>query len=652
MQFKYPEFLYFLSFLLIPVLIHLFQLQRFKKTPFTNVALLQKLVLQTRKSSQLKKWIILATRLLLFTAIVLAFSQPYFSNQKTELKQHNFIYLDNSLSLNTNGEKGNLLQNSIKEIIERTSDKELYSLLTNSNFYKNISSNELKSILLRTVPEAKSRTLEEVFLKIENSKTNKTKTLDNFVLISDFQQNKNLSKINVTNVTSVTSFVKVVNNQENNLSIDSLFIDNQDNNNFLLQITIKNQGIAKNNIPIALQNNSTIFAKQTFSIKENEKKTISFPIQNQKKINGKISLDFQDAFNFDNNHFFTIDSDKKIDVFSIGKNHDFLTKIYSKNEFNFNSSTIQNINYNLLEKQHLIILNELNEIPNTLLVFLQKHLKENKNLVIIPSQKINTNSYNLFFKKLETGSILHLKEDSLRITNINFKNSFYKNVFSKEIKNFQFPIVKSHYQTNFKQTASLVRFENLKNFISELYSKHGKVYWFASSLNIENSNFINSPLIVPIFYNFGKQSSPQPKASYTIGESNLINIPIALNKNQVLAIKNNTSSFIPLQQSFNSKVILETSEQPKANGFYDVTHIKKTVQTVAFNYSNKESSLQFLNLKELLKGHKNLIYSESITDTLQEIKEKNKVTWFWKWFLALAIVSLVFEILILKFFKP
>jgi len=62
--------------------------------------------------------------------------------------------------------------------------------------------------------------------------------------------------------------------------------------------------------------------------------------------------------------------------------------------------------------------------------------------------------------------------------------------------------------------------------------------------------------------------------------------------------------------------------------------------------------LTFLNIKEEIKGNKNLHYSESIAAVLQKNTAKNKVTWLWKWFLALAIVSLVFEILILKFFKP
>ena len=144
MQFKNPEILYFLALLIIPILVHLFQLQKFVKVPFSNVAFLQKLVQQTRKSSRIKKWLILATRLLLFLAIIFAFSQPYISNKKVGLKQHNFIYLDNSLSTNTKGEKGNLLQIAAQEIIENVSEKDVYSLQTNSDFYDNITKTELK----------------------------------------------------------------------------------------------------------------------------------------------------------------------------------------------------------------------------------------------------------------------------------------------------------------------------------------------------------------------------------------------------------------------------------------------------------------------------------------------------------------------------
>ena len=106
MQFKNLEILYFLALLIIPILVHLFQLQKFVKVPFTNVAFLQKIQQETRKSSHIKKWLILATRLLLLSAIIFAFSQPFISNKDYNKKEHTFIYLDNSLSINTKGKKG------------------------------------------------------------------------------------------------------------------------------------------------------------------------------------------------------------------------------------------------------------------------------------------------------------------------------------------------------------------------------------------------------------------------------------------------------------------------------------------------------------------------------------------------------------------
>ena len=42
MQFKNPDILYFLVLLIIPILVHLFQLQKFTKVSFTNVAFFTK----------------------------------------------------------------------------------------------------------------------------------------------------------------------------------------------------------------------------------------------------------------------------------------------------------------------------------------------------------------------------------------------------------------------------------------------------------------------------------------------------------------------------------------------------------------------------------------------------------------------------------
>jgi hypothetical protein len=113
MQFKNPEILYLLILLIIPILVHLFQLQRFVKIPFTNVQFLKNIEQQTRKSARIKKWLILITRMLIFACIIIAFAQPYFSDFSSDKKFNTSIYLDNSFSMQAKGENGELLKSNI-----------------------------------------------------------------------------------------------------------------------------------------------------------------------------------------------------------------------------------------------------------------------------------------------------------------------------------------------------------------------------------------------------------------------------------------------------------------------------------------------------------------------------------------------------------
>ncbi|WP_375240321.1 BatA domain-containing protein [Polaribacter sp.] len=645
MQFKNPEILYFSALLIIPIIVHLFQLQKFVKIPFSNVAFLQKIQQQTRKSSRIKKWLILATRMLLFTAIVFAFSQPYFSNKNIDKKQHNFIYLDNSLSTNTKGEKGDLLKVAAQEIIKNSSLKSSYSLLTNSNFYENISNNELKNVLLKVEKTTKNLDLESILLKLNLNNKNKTNTLNKNILISDFQ---NTYKNEFTNVTQELSLIQLQSSKKNNISIDSVFISNKNNNNFTVNVVINNIGTKQNNVPIALFNKDILVSKQTFPIKENSKKTITFTVKNSLDFSGKTTLTYSDTFGFDNTYYFTLNNNQKTNILSIGNSANFLQKIYTENEFNFSEKSLQNVNYNALKNQQLIILNELKEIPEILKNSLEDFLKNGGNLVIIPNQKTNISSYNLFLKNLKIGSIKNIKKDTLKITSINFKHPIFENVFSKNISNFQYPSVNNHYPIT-GNISSIISFENNTPFISKFINKN--IYFVSSSLDKNSSNFINSPLVVPVFYNIAKASFTYPKLAYNLNEENKIEVKVKASKDEILSITSKKSSFIPLQRAYQNKVVINTTEQPQEAGFYQIKKQDSILKELAFNNPKEESSLQFLNLNDL-KEQKNIITYNSIKDVFTEINKNNEVQWLWKWFLALAIVSLLLEIFILKFYKP
>jgi len=646
MQFKNPEILYFLALLIIPVLIHLFQLQKFVKVPFTNVAFLQKIQQQTRKSSRIKKWLILATRLLLLTALIFAFSQPYFSNKNRLKKQHTFIYLDNSLSTSTKGEKGDLLKVAVQEIIENSAAEGAYSLQTNTDFYKDLNKENLKKILLKVEKTPKKLSLSRVLLQINQENKSKINTLNKSVLISDFQTTY---PEKFTNVTTPFSVVKLEATKKDNLSIDSVFINNKNVNNFTVNVILRNQGPKKNKVPIAIFNREKLISKQSFLIEKDIQKTIAFTIQNASNFLGKVELSFRDTYLHDNQYYFTLNNNQKTPILTIGMNADFLSKIYTKKEFKLTNSLPENVNYNTLQNQQLIVLNELENIPAILTNSLVKFSKNGGTIIIIPNEKTALSSYNQLLKKLNLGTIEPVRKDTLKITDINYAHPLFKNVFSKKVKNFQYPTVQSHYPYSGAHS-KIVSFQNNTAFIGQL--ANSKTYYISSALNKNNSNFLNSPLIVPVFYNFGKLSFKQSKLAYSIDQENTIAIVTKMDKDEILVITKNDASFIPLQQTYQNKVVIKTKEQPIIAGFYAVLKENINIKDLAYNYPKEESLLSFIEVNVIKKTYKNSTISSSIREVFEEINRNNEVHWLWKWFLTLAIVSLLLELLILKFYTP
>ncbi|UJH91833.1 VWA domain-containing protein [Antarcticibacterium sp. 1MA-6-2] len=185
MQFHNPEVLYALFLLVIPVIVHLFQLRKFQRENFTNVKFLKKLSRQTRKSSRLKKWLVLATRLLLLSCIIFAFSRPFFPGEMEVTGEvDTLIYLDNSYSMQAEGQRGKLLERSVQELLESLPNDRSFFLMTNDEIYPEITKADLQNISY----SANNVDFRTVLLRAENYFTRKSTSNKKLLLISDFQQ--------------------------------------------------------------------------------------------------------------------------------------------------------------------------------------------------------------------------------------------------------------------------------------------------------------------------------------------------------------------------------------------------------------------------------------------------------------------------------
>lgn len=641
MQFKHPELLYALLLLLIPIIVHLFQLRKFKKTPFTNVAFLKAATLKTRKSSQIKKWLILCTRLLLLAAIVLAFTQPFTSKTDTiNTEKETVIYLDNSFSMQAKGNNGELLKRAIQDLINNIPENENISLFTNSEIYKNTTIKAIKNDLLQISYTANSLTTEAALLKSNTFFSTKTNTLKNVILISDFQEYKNQLNIKKDSLTNLY-FVKLQPVNANNIAVDSAYISNTSPTNIELTVQLKNSGENSESVPVSLFNNDNLIAKTSVEI--NDKASTTFSLPSNEIINGKLTIN--DAhLQFDNSLFFNINNGSKINVLAINESDDsFLKRIYNNDEFNYTSTLTNQLNYNDLDNQHLIILNELSTIPNALISAIKAFTNQGGSLVVMPSKDITKSSYNALLLNYAT-SFNDLIETEKRITTINYSHPLYSNgVFEKQVRNFQYPKVNSFYNVASNSASKVLSFENDKAFLYQ----NKNAFIFTSPLNKDNSNFKNSPLIVPTFYNIAKFSFKIPQLYYTIGEENRFDVETQLQQDAVLSLVNNDINMIPKQQYFNNKVVFNTSDNPSIASTYAIKNKTETIANVSYNYNRNESDLIYNKLSNV----KDATVSDSITEIFDSIKSETKINALWKWFVIFALVLLLIELGILKYFK-
>ena len=641
MQSLHPEFFYALPALLIPIFIHLFQLRRFKVQAFTNVALLQKIRFQTRKSSQLKKWLILLIRLLVIACIIIAFSQPYLSNQTAEKNSsETVVYLDNSFSMQAIGPKGSLLNRAVQDVMTGFGETEKIGVFTNNQSYRSTSIKDLKTYLLSLEYSQNQLDLNTLILKgtslFSNSKTS-SKTL---VLVSDFQQQEyKIPSVIDTTIRIVLVPLKPINTV--NSYIESVSLEPSLYANYTLNVSGKSSSDMNASIPVTLYQDQNVVGKSILEKSKNYKTTFVLP--NTIEFNGKLSI--EDAqMPYDDTFYFNIPKAEKIAVLSIHENSNstFLKKLYADDEFIFQSQNYKNLDYSQIKTQNLIVLNGLSQISIALQNSLEAFMNTGGVVVMIPSKNGNLQSYNQLLATQTKHKLKPLTTQEKRITKIAFKHPILKDVFEEQVTNFQYPAVQYYYPLTTKAN-SVLSFEDQQAFLVQFK----KLFVFTAPVETEASNFVNSPLIVPTLYNIGRSSLKTPPLYYWIGAENNFDLKVNLQKDRILKLGHKGTQFIPLQTNFNTKVSITTKDDPREPGHYSILKDTDTLTHVSYNYTRTESQLRYSDLTKI----QGVSIESSLDATLKNIKIEANVTWLWKWFVIFALILLAFEMLILKYFK-
>lgn len=668
MSFLQPSVLWALGLLAIPIVIHLFQLRRFKKVFFSDIRFLEAIQHQTKNRQQLKHLLVLLMRLLAFAALVFAFAQPFFpkANETLPFDARVYIFLDNSPSMEADGPKGNLFNNGkekVLEILAAFGEQHPYKLVYNSQPRPDFDFSDaptIKRTLAQMEPTGPSRTFQEILKSVANDA--QTATGARFFYISDFQKGT-LDSLDLAAVPGlqVALIPLMVETAIPNLSIDSVWLNTpilQPGFEQVLSVEIVNhssQAEQPTNLQLFL--NGILRGVQKVAVPANDKIVVQlrFTPNETGRIQGTVSIEDSPIL-FDNQFHFALNINNTRNAYHLFEDrpNEKIARILTDEFTRYEAASIQKIDFKALETADLVVLESLNEVTSGLAGALANALAAGKNLVVFPPTEIKPEKYTALELALgiQFGA---LQNDSTRIRTLHYQDPYFAGVFQETKENILLPTAKKYFALN-GRIKPLLSMPNALPLAGRI-DLEGQAVVFALPLRAEWSNLEQHPLLLPLVYQGLIYREVQTNIAQTIGLFSEVAVTIE-NFNPDLPILlrsvHDGQEMIPPKQQVGKRHQIFAGEVVQEPGFYEVLHNSQVVGLMAFNISKKESATQYtlpvtIEKKLAAAGWQLGIPAEKLGNNLtQNLLENEKGQPLWPYFVVAAVVFLLFEGLIIR----
>ena len=666
MIFGAPLFLWGLTALAIPIAVHLFQFRRYRKVYFSNVDRLEALQTESRRQSNLRRWLVLLMRCLAIVFLVLAFAQPTIPGNGQALHSGATVvsvYLDNSFSMENSTSDGSQLEaakQKAREIVAAYRPGDRYQLLSNSmagSEYRWLSREEfLDAVNLLAIAPA-SRHLSEVAASQSDFMRQSGAANRHAYLVSDFQ--RSIADLNALPDDSLALFtlVPLEGVATDNLYIDTLRLDAPAyfvGGSVNVEATVLNGGATDaEKLPVRLIVNGRERAIATLDIPAgtSAKTTLRFTIDSAGWLDGRVEItDY--PITFDDRYHFAILAGSRISMLQVdsGTPNDNLRRLFA------NDSAVS---YQVaplpsdLSTLNFIVLNEPRDIPSGQAQALASWVEQGGTLTLIPPADTKPEAINALLSLLKSPSLDRWQKRPAKANGIDFQSSLYRGVFNGTSSEMEMPSVQGHYTLgdNAALRQNIITLANGTPLLCSTPYGEGRLYLFTTPLTDEWTSFTAQALFVPTLYNMALYSRPQATASHTLGDRN----PIFLQGNYdptatppELKARNTATSLLPDLRRIGNRSVLLLHGELTDDGIY----LLGNEEHLAFNHPRLESDLDFLTQSEienLLDDRPGYSLVRNTAKPLdQEIRSREGGTPLWHWCILLALTALLAETLLLK----
>lgn len=646
MIFLNPFAFWGLLFISVPIIIHLFEFRRVKRVEFSNVSFLRKVEVRTGSRNKLRRLLILACRILFILFVVLAFAQPSRNTNSPMLDKA--IYLDNSASMEVKNSNGlellyvgsEALKNSFSQSTGN-SEVKVFTNEWNSKFYlsdrKSMSTLDQITFSPRSIPI--TSVLDRLSTELE------------VVLISDFQKSSfgNPETLQFDS-NQFVHLKKLATAGVSNIFIDTAYLDSPlglPSQNKLL-VHLRNVGdVDRENVLVRLKRGDIQLSSVAKDVSANSSLLIEFQFSQDESIGGEYSIEVDDpVVGFDNRYFLSIPRVSNVNVLILtdGHRNSYLEQAFANPAlFNVQVSSISSIGPTL-ETSDLIILNEIEDIPSWLGDRLNGY---DGSILIVPSKTMNSGSYHSGL-----GLIVRPSQDTAFYT-FNRKSleaPIFSGVFKHLTEQINLPHGKNFHLL--ENAESLIELSSKRPYLS----RSGSIFFLSGPIDDIATTFHKHSLFLPVLYQLSIFNQVPPVLAFNLDSRSIVLETDSLFQNGKTRLSGEYGSFVPSFRFTKNSVVLEVPDVLEEPGNYHLINDQDTLRSIAFNISKQESDIRaysLAELEEIIAGNPR-VSVELIVDERDLAEpggtEDGRIP-LWKYALILALIFMVTEIILLRFFK-
>lgn len=677
MRFAYPEFLYAFLVLTVPIIIHLFNFRRYKTLYFSSLQFLKKIDEDTKSIKQIKHWVILAMRLLAFSALALAFAQPYIPGKTAAKSGQSAVmafYLDNSFSMSAMGVNGNLLnqgKEAVRKLVDKAPPGTNFQLVTNNLSGKEsrmVRKSELLDRIDRIDFSPQSRTLRHV-LNFTTTSLNEQGHEGNrqYILLSDFQkQTSNFNQIKADSLGIYYPF-QLLPQSYDNLFIDSIWFETplrKVNVTNELHVRVVNTGDSDfTNVPLSLsvgEINREIFIDVPAA--SADVFTLTYTDRENGIKSGKVEIADNQLY-FDDAFYFSYIIKDQIKVLLInGKNAYKDARLVFETDpfFRIASMDAQQIQFDEIAKNDLIVLNELDEIPSALVAKLLDKLNAGGSVCIIPSEEAEVGSYNNLMGQLTLPLFTPAQENKRRLTTLNYDAPFFTGMFEQRKQQLNLPNMLRVYdpQVTVKSDFTpLISFEDNTPFF--LQSNQTNAFVFYGSTAAEFGNLSRHGIFAATLLRIAGLSQSYNELYTTLDEESAYKLGATEERNPRVHLIADGLDYLPqvITKGAATVILIDQELLGKLHaGNYLVQIEGETVDIISLNYGREESIYEVYTESEITDSLQKAGVENIQINTLEDFRDIEQLSLskpieYWRILLILGLLFFLTEMLLVKIWK-